>query len=62
MTPAKAEKCAHPICSCMTISGGYCSVECEAMGKMPDIDCHCGHAVCTGDTDHLASSPSARPS
>ena len=23
MTPIKAEKCAHPVCSCMTTSGGY---------------------------------------
>ncbi len=61
MTPTKAEKCAHPICSCMTTSGGYCSIECEAMEKMPDIACHCGHAVCIGDTDH-AVGPSTLPS
>jgi hypothetical protein len=30
MTTAKAEKCAHPVCSCLTTSGKYYSVECEA--------------------------------
>jgi hypothetical protein len=39
----------------MTTSGGYCSIECEAMEKMADIACHCGHSVCAGDTDHLPS-------
>jgi hypothetical protein len=52
----KAEKCAHPICSCMTTSGKYCSVECEAMETTPDIACHCEHADCKGDTDRRASS------
>lgn len=37
METAKAEKCAHPICSCITTSGKYCSAQCEAMEKMPDI-------------------------
>jgi hypothetical protein len=62
MTLAKTEKCAHPICSCMTTSGGYCSVECETMATMPDIACHCEHPACTGDTDRIAPSPSALPS
>jgi hypothetical protein len=26
------------------------SVECEAMEKMPDIDCLCKHAGCKGHT------------
>jgi hypothetical protein len=43
-------KCAHPICSCLAISGKYCSVECEAMEKMPDIDCRCEHNDCAGHT------------
>ena len=25
-------------------------VECEAMEKMPDIDCTCGHPACKGKT------------
>jgi hypothetical protein len=62
MTPANAQKCAHPVCSCMTTSGKYCSITCEAMEKMPDIDCHCGHAVCKGETDHLPASLSVLPS
>ncbi len=50
MTAEKAEKCAHPICSCMTTSGKYCSTQCEAMEKTPDIDCLCEHPGCKGKT------------
>ncbi len=38
MDTVKSEKCAHPICTCMTSSGKYCSAQCEAMEKMPDIE------------------------
>jgi hypothetical protein len=62
MTPANVQKCAHPVCSCMATSGKYCSIACETMEQMPDIDCHCGHAVCNGETDHPAASQSDRPS
>ena len=48
MSTAKAEKCAHPVCSCMTMSGKYCSTQREAMEKTPDINCSCGHAGCKG--------------
>jgi DNA-directed RNA polymerase subunit RPC12/RpoP len=34
----------------MTTSGKYCSTQCEAMEKTPDIDCSCGHNVCKGKT------------
>jgi hypothetical protein len=51
MDTAKAEKCAHPICTCMTTSGKYCSAQCEAMEKMADINCTCEHAGCKGKTD-----------
>jgi hypothetical protein len=34
----------------MTTSGKYCSTQCEAMEKTPDIDCTCGHAGCKGKT------------
>jgi hypothetical protein len=50
MADAKSQKCAHPVCSCLTTSGKYCSIECETMEKMSDIDCHCAHAVCKGKT------------
>jgi hypothetical protein len=50
MTTQKAEKCAHPICSCVPTSGKYCSIECEAMEKTPDIDCLCQHTGCKGET------------
>jgi hypothetical protein len=33
MATAKAEKCAHPVCSCVTTSGKYCSTQCEAMER-----------------------------
>ena len=45
MAAAKGEKCAHPVCSCRTMSGKYCSAQCEAPEKTPD-DCSCGHAIC----------------
>lgn len=48
METPKAAKCAHPVCSCLVTSGRFCSAQCEAMEKMPDIDCRCQHAVCKG--------------
>jgi len=50
ISPVIAPKCAHPVCSCPASSGKYCSVECEAMEKMPDIDCRCNHSNCNGHT------------
>jgi hypothetical protein len=50
MAPAKGEKCAHPVCSCVTMSGKYCSTECEAMEKTPGIACPCKHTGCKGKT------------
>jgi hypothetical protein len=50
MATAKAKKCAHPICSCVTTSGRYSSVQCEAMEETPDIDCSCEHCDCKGKT------------
>jgi hypothetical protein len=50
MTPNPAKKCAHPICTCETTAGKYCSTACEAMEKTPDIDCHCEHKNCKGKT------------
>jgi hypothetical protein len=39
---AKEKKCEHPPCSCKTTDGSkYCSVECEAMEKTPDLECLC---------------------
>jgi hypothetical protein len=50
MTPeTSGSKCAHPNCSCTAPSSGkYCSTQCEAMEKIPDIDCRCGHGGCKG--------------
>lgn len=50
METTKAEKCAYPIRSCITTSGKYCNTQCEAMEKMPDIDCSSTHAECNGRT------------
>jgi hypothetical protein len=50
MNAALGPKCAHPVCSCPAGSGKYCSVECEAMEKVPDIDCSCNHSNCKGIT------------
>ena len=62
MASAKAEKCAHPVCSCLTTSGKYCSTECEAMKKTPDIDCSCVHIGCQGNRRSTASSTIQTPS
>jgi hyperosmotically inducible protein len=56
MASAKADKCAHPVCACLTTSGKYCSTECEALEKTPDIDCSCGHIACQGNRRSIASS------
>ncbi len=51
MTAETARKCAHPNCSCKITQGKYCSIECEAMEKTPDIECTCRHAGCKGEID-----------
>src|ERR1035438_2483926 len=50
MDSTKAEKCAHPLCSCVATSGKYCSAECQATEKTPEIACACPHAGCKGKT------------
>jgi len=50
MDTAKTDKCAHPVCSCKPTASTYCSAQCEAMEKTPDIDCRCEHSVCEGHT------------
>jgi len=46
---AKDKKCAHPPCSCAASGDSkYCSTECQAMEKTPDINCLCHHAGCKG--------------
>jgi hypothetical protein len=51
MATVNIKKCAHPNCSCTAQAGKYCSVQCETMEKMPDIECKCGHPVCKGKVD-----------
>ena len=62
MASAKAEKCAHPLCLCLTTSGKYCGTQCEVMEKTPDVDCSCGHAECQGNRRSIASSTIQIPS
>lgn len=50
MASEKARKCAHPNCTCATTGEKYCSIECEAMEKTPDVDCRCGHPQCEAKT------------
>lgn len=50
MEITNTHKCAHPICSCITKLEKYCSAQCEAMEKTPDIDCMCEHEGCKGQT------------
>jgi len=45
MAAEKTKKCAHPPCTCQTPEK-YCSVECAAMEKTPDLSCDCGHPAC----------------
>lgn len=48
----EGDRCKHPPCTCKVPPGtGYCSAQCEAMEKTPDIDCRCGHAECKGRAD-----------
>jgi metallothionein len=47
---SKATKCEHPNCSCMVTDGKFCSAQCEAAAKTPDIDCKCEHPGCRGKT------------
>jgi hypothetical protein len=51
METEHSKKCAHPSCSCTTLSGKYCSLKCESMEKIPAIECKCGHTVCKGKMD-----------
>jgi hypothetical protein len=50
MATPQGEKCAHPICVCLISEGKYCSTECAAMEKTPDIECLCGHTLCKDHT------------
>jgi hypothetical protein len=46
---AKSKKCEHPPCTCMASEGSkYCSAECAAMEKTPDLECLCPHPNCQG--------------
>lgn len=48
---ADNKRCAHPSCTCPAAADSkYCSTECAAMEKTPDVDCRCGHAGCGGKT------------
>ena len=47
MTVDQMKKCAHPSCTCRS-SDKYCSVQCQAMEKTPDVTCRCNHPDCGG--------------
>lgn len=53
------KKCAHPICTCQVTQGNYCSIECEAMEKMSDVNCACTHTACEGRTEARGSAAKA---
>lgn len=46
-----SRKCAHPVCTCQVSEGRFCSAECEAMEKVPDVNCTCPHSDCRGKTE-----------
>jgi len=50
MATVKAGEPAHPVYSCVTTLGKYCSTECDAMEKAPEIDCVGRHAGYKGKT------------
>ena len=54
MAANETKKCAHPVCTCQVTSEKYCSAQCEAMEKIPDVDCKCPHSVCKGRTEYAA--------
>ncbi len=54
MAANETKKCAHPVCTCQVTSEKYCSAQCEAMEKIPDVDCKCPHSVCEGRTEYAA--------
>lgn len=55
MTAKEAKKCSHPNCSCLVADGSeYCSAQCAAAAKTPDIDCKCGHTGCRGRASQAA--------
>jgi len=43
----------------MIATGKYCSVACEAMENMADIDCHCEHEGCKGHVDSADAASAA---
>jgi hypothetical protein len=58
MAAKDMNKCGHPSCTCRASSGSrYCSVQCEAMEEIPDIDCRCNHPRCKGMLTSRASIP-----
>jgi len=49
MTTENKKKCAHPPCTCPVLADStYCSAQCAAMEKSPEIDCRCTHGACKG--------------
>ena len=58
MFPAKAKKCTPAVCSWVTMSGKYCSAECETtMEKALDIDCLFERTGYKTNTGSSGSSP-----
>ena len=46
----KTKTCAHPPCNCPVKAGEtYCSAQCAAMEKTPDLACECHHPGCKGN-------------
>ena len=49
MDAKTGKKCAHPPCTCyVSSSEQYCSAQCAAMAREPEIDCRCTHRGCQG--------------
>lgn len=45
----ETHKCAHQACNCVTPKNEkYCSEYCKDAKGMTTLQCHCGHASCSG--------------
>jgi|HubBroStandDraft_6_1064221.scaffolds.fasta_scaffold37752_1 hypothetical protein len=50
MAADSSKRSARPSCTCQAPGSKYCSTECAAMEKTPDVACRCGHAGRGGKT------------
>jgi hypothetical protein len=58
---SNGEKCAHPMCSCMSAPDRkYCSTYCETTKDIPEFACQCGHPARTAAGAQVAQNQRLR--